>query len=64
MPTYISCNQPALATIEPSRLRVKDPNFWGGAWARPGSFVELATGHDPMVSEPATLVRLLLAHAV
>lgn len=58
--TYISCNQPALATIEPSRLRVQDPNFWGGAWASGARFVELQTGHDPMVSEPAALAGLLL----
>src|SRR5665647_1440764 len=58
--TFVSCTQPALATIEPSRLRVKDPKFWGGAWLPHSRFVELKTGHDPMISEPAALTRILL----
>ena len=61
--TFISCTAPALATIEPSRLRAKDPAFWGGAWAPGCRFVEMATGHDPMISEPAALTRLLLEAA-
>ncbi|RYF42616.1 MAG: alpha/beta fold hydrolase, partial [Comamonadaceae bacterium] len=35
--TFISCIQPALATIDPIRPRVVDPDFWGGAWAGGGS---------------------------
>jgi pimeloyl-ACP methyl ester carboxylesterase len=58
--TFVSCTEPALATITPSRLRVKDPNFWGGAWFPNSRVVELATGHDPMVTEPAALARILL----
>ena len=58
--TFISCSQPALATIEPSRLRVQDPTFWDGAWLPHSRFVELKTGHDPMISEPAALARILL----
>ncbi len=58
--TFISCNQPALSTIEPSRLRVKDPKFWGGAWMANSRVVEIMTGHDPMISEPAALTRILL----
>ena len=58
--TFVSCTEPALATITPSRLRVKDPNFWGGAWLPNSRVVELATGHDPMVTEPAALARILL----
>lgn len=58
--TFISCTQPALATIAPSRLRARDPLFWGGAWLPHSRFVELQTGHDPMVSAPSALVRVLL----
>jgi len=58
--TFVSCTAPALATITPSRLRARDPNFWGGAWLPNSRFVELATGHDPMVTEPAALARILL----
>lgn len=58
--TYVSCTQPALATIDASRLRAKDPAFWGGTWLPGSRVLELATGHDPMVSEPAALARILL----
>ena len=58
--TFVSCTQPALATIAPSRLRARDPQFWNGAWLPKAHYVELQTGHDPMVSEPAALVRILL----
>ena len=58
--TFVNCSQPALATIEPSRLRVKDPKFWDGAWLPSSKIVEIKTGHDPMVSEPAALARILL----
>ena len=58
--TFVSCTQPALATIAPSRLRARDPQFWNGAWLPKAHYVELQTGHDPMISEPAALVRILL----
>jgi pimeloyl-ACP methyl ester carboxylesterase len=58
--TFVNCTQPALATIEPSRLRVKDPKFWDGAWLPNSKIVEIKTGHDPMVSEPAALVQILV----
>jgi pimeloyl-ACP methyl ester carboxylesterase len=61
--TFVSCTQPALATIEPSRLRVFDLGVWGGAWLAGSRVVELKTGHDPMISEPAALTRILLASA-
>ena len=61
--TFISCTEPALATIEPSRLRVKDPAFWGGAWLPGSRVIEMKTGHDPMISEPAALTRILLDSA-
>ena len=58
--TFISCTAPALATIEPSRLRAKDPSFWGGAWAPGCQVLEMTTGHDPMISAPSELTRILL----
>ena len=58
--TFISCTQPALATIAPSRLRARDPQFWGGAWLPNAQYIELHTGHDPMVSMPEALVQILL----
>lgn len=57
--TFVNCTQPALATIEPSRLRVKDPKFWDGAWLPNSKVVEIKTGHDPMVTEPAALAKIL-----
>ncbi|MDZ4104266.1 MAG: hypothetical protein U1E12_21590, partial [Hydrogenophaga sp.] len=50
--TFIDCTQPALATIAPSRMRVRSEPGW--------NVVEMATGHDPMVSEPAVLSEILL----
>ena len=58
--TYISCEQPALPTIDPHRLRAKDPQFWDGAWLPNSKFIELKTGHDPMISEPHALAEILL----
>jgi pimeloyl-ACP methyl ester carboxylesterase len=58
--TFIDCTAPALATIDASRVRVRSADFWAGAW-RPGArIVEMATGHDPMVSAPAALTKVLL----
>lgn len=57
--TFIDCTRPALATIDVIRQRVRDPRFWGGAWAPGARLRELATGHAPMVSEPAQLAALL-----
>jgi pimeloyl-ACP methyl ester carboxylesterase len=49
--TYIACTDPALANIEPSHR-------W--ARGRPGwTWLEIATGHDAMVTAPAELTRLL-----
>jgi pimeloyl-ACP methyl ester carboxylesterase len=63
--TFIDCVQPRLGTIDSIRPRVRDANFWDGAWSGGGGIrvVELQTGHDPMVSAPAELTRLLLACA-
>ena len=60
--TFIDCTQPPLGTIDVIRQRVRDPKYWDGAWqgGAGARLVELATGHDPMVSEPAALTRILL----
>lgn len=58
--TFVNCTEPALGTIEPSRLRAKDAKFWDGAWLPNSKIVELKTGHDPMISEPAALTKILL----
>ena len=50
--THVDCTAPALATIEPSRRLVREQPGW--------ELVELATGHDPMVSAPDELVAALL----
>ncbi len=57
--TFVDCTQPALANIDPFRQRARDPQFWGGSWRRGGRVVELATGHNPMVSAPKELAHLL-----
>lgn len=61
--TYVSCTEPALATIAPSRLRAQDSTFWDGAWLPDSQFFEIKTGHDPMVSAPAALTEILRACA-
>jgi pimeloyl-ACP methyl ester carboxylesterase len=60
--TFVSCVGPALATIDASRQRVQDRSFWDGAWHAGGGarVVEMKTGHDPMISAPAELARILL----
>lgn len=60
--TYVSCTEPPLATIEPSRLRAADANFWGGAW-QGARLLHMPTGHDPMISDPNGLVDILLGCA-
>lgn len=63
--TFVSCTEPALATIDAIRPRVADAQFWGGAWQGGGGarVVELKTGHDPMISAPQDLTQILLACA-
>jgi hypothetical protein len=53
--TFVDCTTPALPTIDPSRQLVRSQPGW--------EVVELATGHAPMVSEPADLAAVLLAVA-
>ena len=61
--TFIDCTAPALATIDAIRTRVRNTAFWDGAWQAGGGarIVEMPTGHDPMISEPQALARLLMA---
>lgn len=61
--TFVDCSQPALPTIDITRQRVRDPGFWGGRWQPGARIVELATGHDPMLSAPQATLELLLALA-
>jgi pimeloyl-ACP methyl ester carboxylesterase len=61
--TYIDCTAPALATIAPSRLRARDAKTWDGAWLPGSRVIEMATGHDPMISAPAALTDILLSCA-
>lgn len=61
--TFINCTEPPLGTIEVSRQRMVDPLFWDGAWLPGASVVDMPTGHDPMVSDPEGLVRILLGIA-
>ncbi len=58
--TFVSCTAPALATIDAIRPRVRSATFWSGAWLPGSRVVEMQTGHDPMVSSPEALTKLLL----
>ena len=49
--TFIDCTEPALPTIAVMRQRARTEPGW--------TVHELATGHDPMVSAPVDLTRLL-----
>lgn len=53
--TFIDCVAPALGTIAQSRRRVRSEPGW--------TVHTLQTGHDPMVSAPQDLLRLLLSVA-
>ena len=50
--TFVDCVSPALPTIAESRKRVRAEPGW--------AVVELPTGHDPMVSMPGELAKILL----
>jgi pimeloyl-ACP methyl ester carboxylesterase len=58
--TFINCTEPPLGTIEASRLRMTDSKFWDGAWLPGSNVIEMKTGHDPMISDPNGLLKLLL----
>lgn len=53
--TFIDCHQPALATIEVMRQRVRSEPGW--------QVLEMATGHYPMLSEPEALSAWLVHSA-
>jgi pimeloyl-ACP methyl ester carboxylesterase len=59
--TFINCTTPPLGTIDVSRQRMADPKFWDGAWLPNSRVVNMATGHDPMVSDPEGLLAHLLS---
>jgi pimeloyl-ACP methyl ester carboxylesterase len=49
--TFVDCTSPALPTIEKSRQRVRSEPGW--------TVLEIATGHDPMISAPTQLLEVL-----
>ena len=49
--TFVDCTSPALPAIETSRHRVRSEPGW--------QIVEIATGHDSMISAPARLLEVL-----
>jgi pimeloyl-ACP methyl ester carboxylesterase len=53
--SFIDCTTPALGTIDRSRKRVRSEPGW--------EVIEMATGHDPMVSRPTELTEILLGWA-
>jgi len=53
--TFIDCNAPALPTIAVMRQRVRQEPGW--------QVLEIATGHDPMVSAPGPLSDMLISIA-
>lgn len=61
--TFISCVSPTLGTIDAIRPRVTSASFWSGAWLPGSRVIELATGHDPMISSAKELTEVLLACA-
>jgi pimeloyl-ACP methyl ester carboxylesterase len=50
--TFIDCNQPAVPGVAMSRIRVREEPGW--------QVIELATGHDAMVSAPQALAEVLI----
>jgi pimeloyl-ACP methyl ester carboxylesterase len=58
---FVSCLSPALATSDAIRLRLADNRLWGGAWRSGGGarVIDLQTGHDPMISAPGDMTRIL-----
>lgn len=53
--TFIDCNAPALPTVAVARQRVRAEPGW--------NVIEIATGHDAMISAPEPLLAALLALA-
>jgi pimeloyl-ACP methyl ester carboxylesterase len=63
--TFVNCVRPALGTIDAIRQRLADARYWDGAWQGGGGarLVELQTGHNPMMTAPEDLTRILLEAA-
>jgi len=59
--TYVHCTRPTLATIDAIWPRVNDPKFWNGLWLPGTRTLEMATGHDLMISAPQELTEVLLS---
>ena len=53
--SFIDCVAPPLATIDASRRRVREQGDW--------DIQVMQTGHDPMISDPAGLARILISLA-
>lgn len=51
--TYIACTTPEYPVLDSSRRLARSLPGW--------TWLEMATGHEPMVTEPETLARMLLA---
>ena len=52
---YIRCTDPVYPAVVPSYDRIKTQDRW--------TLVDIATGHDAMVSAPEALAQILLQHA-
>jgi hypothetical protein len=50
--TFVDCTTPAIPTIDPSRRLVRSQPGW--------EVLEVATGHDPMITAVDDLVAILL----
>lgn len=50
---FIDCTAPALETIAPSRQRARTQPGW--------RYIEIATGHDPMISAPGQMLESLFS---
>jgi hypothetical protein len=53
--SYIRCTDPPYPAVQPSYERIKTDASW--------NLLEIATGHDAMVTAPAALAELLLRYA-
>jgi pimeloyl-ACP methyl ester carboxylesterase len=51
--TYVRCTEPVYAAVQPSYARVESEPDW--------TLLDLATGHDAMITAPDALAALLLA---
>jgi hypothetical protein len=52
---FINCTSPPLATVNPSRVRVRERKGW--------RVREIATGHDAMITAPGEVAEMLVGLA-